>query len=273
MRHRARRCLIFVLHSAALCLLTGRAASDPARVSPSTPSSVRIARALAEADSATRVNGRFVTDHTQLFISWNGPWGTPRATRSRMPSCADTAAGDTLYLGVQFGRSAEHFTGFTATLLVHATGVDTLPPWWHMESKGGENPGAMRVEWAASAPWVTVQPFRVVGQGAAILDHDRAKGRLRLVYAVPFEQAAPVAADSVYTLARIILSHRKSAQIPGCKQPVVLEWAQSTLAFGLKDESAVAKGERWVSFSAPYAATETFRRNSAKPWSPRIVRR
>ena len=134
-----------------------------------------MARMLAEADSAVRARGGARADDAQLFLSWDAPWGTARARRSRMPACRDSAVGDTLYLCMRTGRAAQVFTGFTARLVVHATGADTLGPWWHMQGRGGANPGALRVEWAALRDWPgAVGPFRAQGQGLVQLTPESA---------------------------------------------------------------------------------------------------
>lgn len=226
-------------------------------------------RILSQADSAVKARGGPRAENAQLYLSWNAPWGEKRAQAVRMPACNDSLVQDTLYLSVLAGRSAERFTGFTAQLLVHATGNDTLGPWWHMESRGGENPGAMSVEWAAQTPWARRQPFRNTGQGFVILDHTSTTARLRMVYAVPYDQSGPIAPDSVYTLARVILKHKPERRLAGCAQPVVIEWAQSTLAFGPKDEPSVSRGERFVTFSGPVTLAEPFRGARVQSWKPK----
>ena len=224
---------------------------------------------ISEADSAVRARGGSRADHAQLFLSWNAPWGRERAQPARMPACADSTLEDTLYFSILTGRPGERFTGFTGQLLVHATGADTLGSWWHMESKGGENPGSMRMEWAALAPWADRQPFRSAGQGFVLLDRTPTVARLRMVYAVPFDQSGPIAADTVYTLARLIFKHRPERRLEGCKQPVVIEWAESSLAFGPKDEPMVRRGERYVAFSGPLALLEPFRGARVETWKPK----
>lgn len=228
-------------------------------------------RIMNEADSAVKARGGPKADDAQLYLSWDAPWGEKRARAARMPACGDSLVRDTLYLSVFPGRTAERFTGFTAQLLVHATGGDTLGPWWHMESRGGENPGSMSVEWAAQSPWARRQPFRSTGQGFVILDHTASNARLRMVYAVPYDQSGPIAADSVYTLARIILRHRPERRLAGCEQPVVIEWAQATLAFGPKDEPSVSRGERFATFSGPASLADPFRGVRVQGWKPKAV--
>jgi len=228
-----------------------------------------MARLLAEADSAVRARGGARADDAQLYLSWDAPWGTARARRARMPACRDTTAGDTLYLCMRTGRAAERFTGFTARLLVHATGADTLGPWWHMQGRGGANAGAMRVEWAALQDWPgAVVPFRAQGQGLVQLAPGSAVAHIDMVFALPSSEAAPVAPDTVYTLARIVLRHRAGPGLAGCDRPAVVEWVRGSLAFGLKDEPAVARGERFVTWAGPYTLADAYRGPKPPAWKP-----
>ena len=227
-----------------------------------------IARIMAAADSAVKAQGGPRAENAQLFLSWNAPWGSKRAQQARRPACADSMTEDTLYLSFLPGRSAQRFTGFTGELFFRATGGDTLGPWWHMEGKGGENGGALRAEWAANADFGWKQPFRAAGQGFVLLDRTPEAARLRMVFAVPYEGAAPVAPDSVYALCRVIFKHRPARKLAGCERPVCVEWGKATLAFGLKDEPEVSRGERFVAFSGPYAICEPFKGPHVAPWKP-----
>lgn len=237
---------------------------DTLRKAPPKP----MAQLLAEADSALKAQGGSHAENAQLFLSWDAPWGQKRAHRERRPACADSTREDTLYLCVRAGRAAERFAGFTAELMVRATGGDTLGAWWHMQGKGGHNPGAMRVEWAALQDWGTPQPFVQQGQGFILLEPAGAVARIRLIYAVPNEPSAPVDSAAIYALARITLKHMPQRGLAGCAAPVVVEWTKATLAFGIKDEPTVARGERFVTYGGPYALTEQFRGLKTQPWKP-----
>ena len=228
-----------------------------------------IRRVLDEADSAMRVRGgpRGGGD-AQLFLSWNAPWGSRRAQRARTPACADSSREDTLYLSFLPGRKAARFTGFTAQLAIRATGGDTLGAWWHMESKGGANPGSLRAEWAAAPGFGWRQPFPVSGQGFTLMERTPEAVRLRLVFAVAADQAGPIAADSVYALCRIIFTHRPERRLAGCGQPVCVEWTSGTLAFGPRDEPRVQRGERFVGFGGPATLCDPFRGPRVEAWKP-----
>jgi len=88
------------------------------------------------------------------------------------------------------------------------------------------------------------------------------------VFAVAYEAAGPVAADSVYSLCRVIFKHRPARRLAGCDQPVCIEWARATLAFGAKDEPEVSRGERFVAFAGPYAICEPFKGPRVAAWKP-----
>lgn len=240
---------------------------DSARGGPTRPAKP-IAQQIAEADSIIRLRGGSHADDARLFLSWNAPWGQRRARRERIPACADSTVEDTLYLCVRTGREADQFLGFTAELMVMATGRDTLGAWWHMQGKGGQNPGAMRVDWSAAQDWGVPQPFRQQGQGFILLEPSRQGARIKLIFAVSTESRVPPAPDSVYALARLVLRHMPQRGLPGCASPVVIEWTKATLALSIRDEPTVAQGERHVSYGGPYSLTEPFRGSRPEAWKP-----
>ncbi len=227
---------------------------------------------MSRADSVVKSQGGPRADAAQLFLSWNAPWGSRRAQRARTPACGDSTVEDTLFLSFLSGRDAEHFTGFTGQLVFRATGADTLGPWWHMEGKGGANAGSLRAEWAAASDFGWRQPFPVMGQGFVILDRTPTVARLRMVFAVPYESSGPVAADSIYTLGRVILRHRPERTLAGCKQPICVEWVEATLAFGPKDEPQLRRGERFVAFGGLYPLCEPYKGPRMDAWKPKPKR-
>jgi len=225
-------------------------------------------RIMAEADSAVKAQGGARAPDAQLYLSWNAPWGARGAQKARRVACSDSTTEDTLYLSFLAGRTAQRFTGFTGQLYFRATGSDTLGAWWHMEGKGGENAGSLRVEWAGAPGFTVKQPFPNPGQGFVLLDRTPGAARLRMVFAVPYDGAGPIAPDSIYSLCRVILKHRPSRRLAGCEQPVCVEWARATLAFGPKDEPEVSRGERFVAFNGAYAICEPFKGPRVPTWKP-----
>jgi hypothetical protein len=225
-------------------------------------------RLMLEADSLLKLRGGVHAENAQLYLAWNAPWGMKGAEKTRMPACGDSTGADTLYLSFYPGRSATHFTGFTGELKFLATGNDTLGPWWHMESKGGENGGNLQVEWGPSPDIPGRQPWQAPGHGFALLDRTPTAMRLRVLFAETLDDAGPLDSTVTYTLCRVILRHRRSQELAGCRQPVAVQWVKATLGFELKDEPEVRRGERLVSYGGPYSICEPFHEPSVRTWKP-----
>lgn len=245
------------------------AATDTAHVSRMSGAG-SFQRLMAEADSLLKLRGGVHAENAQLYLSWNAPWGMKRAAKTRLPACSDSTHADTLYLSMYPGRSADHFTGFTAELKFLATGSDTLGPWWHMESKGGENGGNITVEWGPSPDIPGRQPWQTGGHGFALLDRTSTAMRLRLLFAMTLDDAGPLVADVTYTMCRVILHHRPARRLAGCEQPVCVQWSKATLGFGLKDEPEVHRGERLVSYGGAYSFCEPFHETAVQAWKPKV---
>src|SRR5260221_4790847 len=138
-----------------------------------------------------------------------------------------------------------------------------------METKGGENGGDVRVEWGPSEDMPAPQPWTRTGRGFVIYDRTPGALRLRLLYAVKLDDASPIGADTVYTLGRVILRHQRARGLAGCGQPVCVEWSKASLAFALKDEPEVRRGERFVAYGAPMTVGDPFRLPISRVWKPR----
>ena len=240
---------------------TGRAAGGG---QPVVPYQVEMDRA----DSLLKLRGGVHAEYAQLYMAWNAPWGTPGASRVRMPACDDTAGCDTLFLSFFPGRPSNGFNGVSADLVFHATGQDTLGPWWHMEG-AGENPGDIRVDWGPARDIPGRQPWTRPGRGFALVERTPTTMRLRLLYGIPYGQGAPIDSGTVYTACRLLIRHQQSGSLRGCGQPVCVEWEKASFAFALRDEPEVRRGERFVSYAAPFTACEPYRTSIARAWKPK----
>lgn len=235
---------------------------------PKSPEMGWLERELHEADSLLALRGgRAHADSARLYLTWNAPWGQRRARDQHVNSCAGRDSADTLYLSFLPGRASRGFNGFTALLQIHPAAGDTLGPWWQFE-RTGANAGALALQFDLDSTFSAPQPWKVAG--VPHLSYVRSEGAasLRLVYAVPRPQARPIAADTVYTLGRLIFRHRRD--LPGCSQPVCIEWKESSLAFALKDEPIVRVGERVASWNSPGSAACDPVRGARRPasWRP-----
>jgi len=229
---------------------------------------VLLSRRLAEADSLVKAQGGPRGDKALLFLTWNAPYGMRRARDTRPPRTRMGTGGiDTLYLAFMPGRQSDTFNGFTAELYFRAAPGDTLGTWWHME-KAGENAGALMAQFGPDPSFPQRQPWHLGGQGFVKLDRTPTANKLRMVFAVPDGSGAALHPDSVYTLARVLLKHDRD--LPGRTQPVCIEWASAGLAFGLKDEPQVKRGERFVGFGSADGGVCSSYRVRIEPWRPAV---
>lgn len=252
-----------ILLLSSLVLLSLAAETSSQGAAPSAPKRP-MAELLAHADSVVKQQGGPRAEKALLFLTWNAPYGM-RGARDTRPARVKAAGIDTLYLAFMPGRASDSFNGFTADLIFRAAPGDTLGPWWHME-KTGENAGALMAQFGPDASFPQRQPWKVAGQGFVKLDRTPTTAKLRMVFAVPNGEGAALKADSVYTLARVLLKHERD--LPGRTQPVCVEWGTAGLAFRLKDEPQVKRGERFVGYASRDGGVCSAYRGRIEPWRP-----
>ena len=229
---------------------------------------VLLSQRLAQADSLVKAQGGPRGEKALLFLTWNAPYGMRRARDTRPPRTRMGTGGiDTLYLAFMPGRPSDTFNGFTAELYFRAAPGDTLGTWWHME-KAGENAGALMAQFGPDSSFPQRQPWSRTGQGFVKLDRTPTANKLRMVFAVPDGSDAALKPDSVYTLARVLLKHDRD--LPGRTQPVCIEWGAAGLAFALKDEPQVKRGERFVGFGSADGSVCAPHRARIEPWRPAV---
>lgn len=265
MNGRAARMVVCtrVLVAAVLGTLTADRLAVAAQPLPAQPRPL-YSQELARADSLVKLQGGPRAERALLFLTWDAPYGR-RGARDTKPLRAKPGGIDTLYLAFMPGRTSASFNGFTAELVFHAAPGDTLGPWWHME-KTGENAGGLMAQFGPDSSFPQRQPWHVAGQGYVKLDRTPTTAKLRVVYAVPLGASDSLQPDSVYTLGRVLLKHDRD--LPGRIQPVCVEWAVAGLAFGLKDEPQVRRGERFVGFASGVGGVCTPYRNKLETWRP-----
>lgn len=227
-------------------------------------------RLLAQGDSLLKLRGGSHAENAQLYLSWGAPWGMKGARQTLTPACGDTTAVDTLYLSFFPGRPSDMFMGFSGELYFRTATHDTLGAWWHMESKTGENPGNVQVEFGPADDMPGVQPWTAAGQGLARITRTSDAMHLLLLYAVSVEAAGAIDSNRVYTLARVLVRHRRAAQLAGCGQPVCVEWVSGKFGFAIKDEPEVRRGERFVTYGGGATACDAARGPRVAPWKPGV---
>lgn len=161
-----------------------------------------------------------------VYLSWGAPWGQPGA-RTNLTVTGDTTRVDTLYLSFDPGDNAPAFVGFTAWLKFHPPAGDTLGAFWHF-GRTESNPMALRIEFDV-APYGKMSPWGGAGMGMPSYEHTSQDGTLRFVYAVPANLGVELKGGSIYSPARIYISHRR-AHLSGHDRPLCIEWGQTEFA-------------------------------------------
>lgn len=213
--------------------------------------------------------GTPVPTRAAIYLSWNAPYGRPRAAGTLDAACGDTTIVDTLYLSVDPGRDAIELLGVSGSLYFHPREGEEISDFWKI--KGGSLTGSpLRMVFGSDStrdfvtPWPTAQ-----GMGAPYYDFVGTSGRLRFIYAVPHGATPGVKRGKIYGFARLLIRRPASAE-GGCGAPMCVEWHAATLGFGPKDEVAVNTGERWVSMNSPdgHVCDSQREMSGAKPWKP-----
>jgi len=240
--------------------LAGHAAPDTTRAtSPSADTThhepVILQDLLNRADTLIAQQGGSRAENARIYLTWDAPYGMPRASRIHRPRAHDPMAVDTLWLCFLPGRTSKGFLGFGADLYFRAAEGDTLGPWWHMEG-AGQNKGELTMDFGPDASFPQAQPWAVGGFGGAKMYRTAASARVNINFAVPYTDAVPVNPDSVYTLCRVLLHHHRV--LPGCSQPVCVEWSKATLVYWLKDDPTVNRGERFVSYASDASVCDSY---------------
>jgi len=222
----------------------------------------RLDSVFVRADSLVAARGGAHAPNARLYLSWNRPWGMPGASAVRRPRCHDAKGGDTLYLCFLPGRTSVGFCSFTAHLYFRAVNGDTLGPFWHMQA-GGENAGAMIAQAGPDSTFPQRTPWPETAYCEGGMEHTSRSAHVKVMAAVRYDHARPVIPDSIYTLARLVIRHARD--LPGCDQPVCVEWANAQLGYWIHDEPWVNLGERFVTYGGDTKLCDQFR--SAGPWT------
>jgi hypothetical protein len=226
-------------------------APSAARVEAAKPDPKRSMMAAPDSARPARREG-----HPRVFLSWDAPWGMPRARDTVMVACDDTTRADTLYLTFDPGQDLAELLGIDASLTFRAAPGDSLGPFWDL-SRRGVNPWNLRIEFD-EPPAGVESPWQVSGMGAPGYKLGRDSGRLDLTYFINASMAAPVAAGTRYFFARVMIRERRP-YLRGCKQPVCVELNRMIVSYS-GGRRWMTTGERFVSWNSPGGhVCDTFR--------------
>lgn len=204
----------------------------------------------------------------RVYLTWNAPYGDPRARSAIEVPCGDTTKVDTLYLCFDPGRDAAHFVGVTVNLYLRPTQGRRLPEFW----KGG-NVGLagspLTVDFGSDPEAGFETVWGSTSIGAPKYDFLETSGRLVLVYANGTKSGPPLRGGRVYGVARVMV-RRPAESSDGCGAPMCVEWFSSRLVYAPGEKGNVNRGERHVSINSPDGGVCRTPEGAAypKPWSP-----
>jgi len=230
------------------------------------------ARADASADGAAKAKASKGT----LYMAWHAPWGSSRATDHLTAACTEEDVRDTLVLTFDPGRDDSTFAGVMADLYFRATPGDTLGPMWWF----GGGPLAdvnLIIEYPKSGDntWgVAPIAWKVNGFGAAKYDRTGGTGHLKIVFAVPSDNAGPVQAGQRYAFARLLILRGKPSKAR-CNQPICIEWASAGLTFDViagEEDASTTGGHRFVSWNGRAGASCGEFARAPSGWKPKPTR-
>jgi len=221
-----------------------------------------IAAALALAGAAR-------ADDPTVYLTWNAPYGQPRATDVMVSDC-DTTRADTLWLAFDPGKKSPTFMAMNASLLIHPRSGDSLSTSWSTDTLPGFNLRFLKPE-ADPVPGLGYpQPWKSNGVGLRTLESAGRAMKVHLFYAISYREATSID-RKIYVLARILIQ-RPAGGDPRCKEPVCIEWSEAEYGFSMSEDVTLeASGpNRFVSLNSPGGEVSVPYRKAASlhVWKP-----
>lgn len=223
---------------------------------------------IAALSPAARAEPATAPEAARIYLTWNAPYGQPRASESLSAPCGDTTRVDTLWMCFDPGKASAGYVGMTSTVSLWPADGDTLGPHWDFGH--GQAVKRLRIEFNPDSVRGTKRAWHDGGIGRFGYFRGPTSGSIRLIQAVGTRDAIPVEPGGVYALARVLVP-RPSKESDACAHPVCIEWQWATMAYGEGDEPQVHHGARFVSWNAPRGkdACGTMRQAGApRSWRP-----
>jgi hypothetical protein len=206
-------------------------------------------------------------------LSWNAPWGEPRAVSAITVDCADTSDADTLYMTLRSDRSVVPLLGVTATLLFEPQGGDSLGSFWDLE-RGGVNNGSLLIDFDLVASENCSTPWKTLVAGRVGYSRVGGRGRLDVSADVPRTAVFNMNTGNCYILGRITL-RRLRGKLAGCRQPMRVSWIGGIIRStrpGSESLALVPGPGRSVTQNAPRSGIACRRtRLAVETWTPRLA--
>lgn len=169
----------------------------------------------------------------EIFLTWNAPYGSPRATDQLNRACAGENGphADTLYLAYRLRESRDELIGVEGSIYIHAQFDDTLSAAWD-DAELGKIPDWLTAEFPTGNEEGFRAGWQSTGMGFPLYFKEETRGLFRAIYAVRADRAAPIEAGPIYTFARLIID-RHSSEFEDCDQGLCVEWIDAVFTFGI----------------------------------------
>lgn len=181
----------------------------------------------------------------QAYLTWNAPWGQPRASDVRNVVCGDSSRRDTLYLTFDPVRDRSTLIAVDAEIRVWPSDGDTLDRHWWFESRS--NPAHLLADFNLDDVPGALRVWTETGAGGVRSVSGPDTAFIRLVWAVRPADAATVLGGKQYAFARLIVPRPRDAGV--CGRPLCFELNYVRLARDIRDTEVVWAGRKWVSWN------------------------
>jgi len=199
----------------------------------------------------------------RFYLSWNAPWGQPRAREVLDVACRDTTRSDTLYLTFDPGQDTT-LVAVDAELRLWPAEGDTLARHWWFESRS--NPAHLLADFNMPEVRGADRIWETMGTGGVRTVSRPDTAFIRVVWAVREAEAAPIRRGRQYAFCRLVFPRPRVRAT--CAKPLCVELNFARLAFNIRSTEVVRQGRRWVSWN-PGGTTpcaERVRLSRVQPW-------
>jgi len=204
----------------------------------------------------------------RFHLSWNAPFGSPRAREALTVACGDSTLRDTLYVCFDPGPDSTLLIAAEADLRVWPARGDTLEHHWMFESRS--NPASLRAQFnLEDVPGAL--PIWNPGGAGGVASRTREDGtHWKLGWAVRPMDGVVVPGGRIYAFARLLIPRPRERAV--CAHPLCIEIMYGLLghATGPGGGEAVYRGQRWASWNPGSESPCADRREKGRvsPWLP-----
>jgi hypothetical protein len=176
-----------------------------------------------------------------VHLTWNAPYGSPRAKTRVSPACNDSTRLDTLWLTFETPVRGIHHTAVSGTVLFEPADGDTLGSFWAFE-RGGPNAGNILIDFdlLPDPDRSFVSPYSALVNGHVGYTRAGGRGRLDLTANGPGANGGITQPGAQYCFARIIIREQRT-DLTGCERPIAVRWAGARFQTSMEGDLRVTQ--------------------------------